>query len=149
MCLGETKLPRQTSVLEVLHGSPRSHISVTLVSEGGVGIIVSGVAKVKVDHILISGRDSGTCASLSLLRSRCRGEEGVRLSQHWRLSDVREQWSWIQLQETVKRWQNHELTTQSEDNRFISVVVITLDFDYMITFQQPRFEPGMDLLFHS
>ena len=30
---------------------------------------------------------------------------------------------------------------------FISVVVITLDFDYMITFQQPRFEPGMDLSF--
>jgi hypothetical protein len=31
--------------------------------------------------------------------------------------------------------------------RFISVVVITLDFDYRITFQQPRFEPGMDLSF--
>ena len=25
-------------------------------------------------------------------------------------------------------------------------MVITLDFDYMITFQQPRFEPGMDLI---
>ena len=32
-------------------------------------------------------------------------------------------------------------------NRFISVVVITLDFDRGITFQQPRFEPGMDLAF--
>jgi len=32
---------------------------------------------------------------------------------------------------------------------FISVVVITLDFDYALTFQQPRFEPGMDLFFHS
>ena len=32
---------------------------------------------------------------------------------------------------------------------FISVVVITLDFDYMIIFQQPRFEPGMDLFLHS
>ena len=30
---------------------------------------------------------------------------------------------------------------------FISVVVITLDFDYVITFQQPLFEPGMDLFF--
>lgn len=26
-------------------------------------------------------------------------------------------------------------------------MVITLDFDQMITFQQPRFEPGMDLFF--
>ena len=34
-------------------------------------------------------------------------------------------------------------------SRFISVVVITLDFDYVITFQQPRFEPGMDLFLHS
>ena len=32
---------------------------------------------------------------------------------------------------------------------FISVVVITLDFDFTIAFQQPRFEPGMDLIFHS
>ena len=32
--------------------------------------------------------------------------------------------------------------------RFISVVVITLDFD-QITFQQPRFEPGMDLFLSS
>ena len=35
----------------------------------------------------------------------------------------------------------------TEWQRFISVVVITLDFDCMITFQQPRFEPGMDLIF--
>ena len=26
-------------------------------------------------------------------------------------------------------------------------MVITLDFDCVITFQQPRFEPGMDLIF--
>jgi hypothetical protein len=40
-----------------------------------------------------------------------------------------------------------KLRRASVFKRFISVVVITLDFDYGITFQQPRFEPGMDLSF--
>ncbi|EFQ32238.1 glutamate synthase [Colletotrichum graminicola] len=43
--------------------SPRSRISVKLVSEVGVGIVASGVAKAKADHILISGHDGGTGAS--------------------------------------------------------------------------------------
>ncbi|KAI2641941.1 glutamate synthase [Xylaria nigripes] len=43
--------------------SPRSRISVKLVSEAGVGIVASGVAKAKADHILISGHDGGTGAS--------------------------------------------------------------------------------------
>ncbi|KAI9798693.1 MAG: glutamate synthase [NADH] [Sarcosagium campestre] len=43
--------------------SPRSRISVKLVSETGVGIVASGVAKAKADHILISGHDGGTGAS--------------------------------------------------------------------------------------
>jgi glutamate synthase (NADPH/NADH) len=34
-----------------------------LVSETGVGIVASGVAKAKADHILISGHDGGTGAS--------------------------------------------------------------------------------------
>ncbi|KAG0005657.1 glutamate synthase [NADH] [Entomortierella chlamydospora] len=38
-------------------------ISVKLVSEVGVGVIASGVAKAKADHILISGHDGGTGAS--------------------------------------------------------------------------------------
>ena len=42
-----------------------------------------------------------------------------------------------------------QLTMAALSSWFISVVVITLDFDRTITFQQPRFEPGMDLLFHS
>ncbi|KAI8901089.1 hypothetical protein BC833DRAFT_579403 [Globomyces pollinis-pini] len=40
-----------------------ARISVKLVSEVGVGIIASGVAKAKADHILISGHDGGTGAS--------------------------------------------------------------------------------------
>ncbi|SPO03387.1 probable glutamate synthase (NADPH) [Cephalotrichum gorgonifer] len=43
--------------------SPRSRVSVKLVSEVGVGIVASGVAKAKADHILVSGHDGGTGAS--------------------------------------------------------------------------------------
>ncbi|KAI9209677.1 uncharacterized protein BJ171DRAFT_436843 [Polychytrium aggregatum] len=43
--------------------NPVARISVKLVSEVGVGIIASGVAKAKADHILISGHDGGTGAS--------------------------------------------------------------------------------------
>ena len=43
--------------------NPRSRVSVKLVSEVGVGVIASGVAKAKADHILIAGHDGGTGAS--------------------------------------------------------------------------------------
>jgi glutamate synthase (NADH) len=43
--------------------NPVARVSVKLVSEVGVGIIASGVAKAKADHILISGHDGGTGAS--------------------------------------------------------------------------------------
>ncbi|KAI9595450.1 hypothetical protein BDF19DRAFT_385207 [Syncephalis fuscata] len=43
--------------------NPRARVSVKLVSEVGVGVIASGVAKAKADHILISGHDGGTGAS--------------------------------------------------------------------------------------
>lgn len=43
--------------------NPRARISVKLVSETGVGIVASGVAKAKADHLLISGHDGGTGAS--------------------------------------------------------------------------------------
>ncbi|KAF3941186.1 hypothetical protein ABW19_dt0200816 [Dactylella cylindrospora] len=43
--------------------NPRARVSVKLVSEKGVGIVASGVAKAKADHILISGHDGGTGAS--------------------------------------------------------------------------------------
>lgn len=43
--------------------NPRSRVSVKLVSEVGVGIVASGVAKARADHILISGHDGGTGAS--------------------------------------------------------------------------------------
>lgn len=43
--------------------NPRARVSVKLVSETGVGIVASGVAKAKADHILISGHDGGTGAS--------------------------------------------------------------------------------------
>lgn len=43
--------------------NPRARVSVKLVSETGVGIVASGVAKAKADHVLISGHDGGTGAS--------------------------------------------------------------------------------------
>ncbi|KAK9472939.1 uncharacterized protein V1510DRAFT_402632 [Dipodascopsis tothii] len=43
--------------------NPRSRVSVKLVSEVGVGIVASGVAKAKADHILVSGHDGGTGAA--------------------------------------------------------------------------------------
>ncbi|KAE8220612.1 hypothetical protein CF319_g5887 [Tilletia indica] len=43
--------------------NPRARVSVKLVSEVGVGIVASGVAKAKADHILISGHDGGTGAA--------------------------------------------------------------------------------------
>ncbi len=52
----------QATYLWLKCSSPRACISV-LVSEVGVGIVASGVAKAKADHILISGHDSGTGAS--------------------------------------------------------------------------------------
>lgn len=43
--------------------NPSARISVKLVSEVGVGVVASGVAKGKSEHILISGHDGGTGAS--------------------------------------------------------------------------------------
>ncbi|ORY53062.1 glutamate synthase [Rhizoclosmatium globosum] len=43
--------------------NPEARISVKLVSEVGVSVIASGVAKAKAEHILISGHDGGTGAS--------------------------------------------------------------------------------------
>ncbi|KAI8586136.1 hypothetical protein BDZ88DRAFT_311821 [Geranomyces variabilis] len=43
--------------------NPVARVSVKLVSEVGVGVIASGVAKARADHILISGHDGGTGAS--------------------------------------------------------------------------------------
>lgn len=43
--------------------NPIARISVKLVSEVGVGVVASGVAKGKAEHIVISGHDGGTGAS--------------------------------------------------------------------------------------
>uniref|UniRef100_A0A4D5R9J1 Glutamate synthase n=1 Tax=Scolopendra viridis TaxID=118503 RepID=A0A4D5R9J1_SCOVI len=43
--------------------NPNARISVKLVSEMGVGVVASGVAKGKSEHITISGHDGGTGAS--------------------------------------------------------------------------------------
>jgi glutamate synthase (NADPH/NADH) len=40
--------------------NPNARVSVKLVSEAGVGIVASGVAKGNADHITISGHDGGT-----------------------------------------------------------------------------------------
>ncbi|KAH1023919.1 hypothetical protein HUJ05_003496 [Dendroctonus ponderosae] len=43
--------------------NPQARISVKLVSEVGVGVVASGVAKGKAEHIVVSGHDGGTGAS--------------------------------------------------------------------------------------
>lgn len=43
--------------------NPKARVSVKLVSEVGVGVVASGVAKGKAEHIVISGHDGGTGAS--------------------------------------------------------------------------------------
>ncbi|OXU24667.1 hypothetical protein TSAR_002428 [Trichomalopsis sarcophagae] len=43
--------------------NPEARISVKLVSEVGVGVVASGVAKGKGEHVVISGHDGGTGAS--------------------------------------------------------------------------------------
>lgn len=43
--------------------NPSARVSVKLVSEVGVGVVASGVAKGKAEHITISGHDGGTGAS--------------------------------------------------------------------------------------
>ena len=50
-------------IFDLKCSNPRARVSVKLVSETGVGIVASGVAKAKADHILISGHDGGTGAS--------------------------------------------------------------------------------------
>lgn len=50
-------------IYDLKSSNPQARVSVKLVSEVGVGIVASGVAKAKADHILISGHDGGTGAS--------------------------------------------------------------------------------------
>lgn len=56
-------------IYDLKNANREARISVKLVSKAGVGIIASGVAKGKADHILIAGHDGGTGASpLSSIR---------------------------------------------------------------------------------
>ncbi len=56
-------------IFDLKNANRKARISVKLVSKAGVGIIASGVAKGKADHILIAGHDGGTGASpLSSIR---------------------------------------------------------------------------------
>ncbi|MBZ6376994.1 MAG: FMN-binding glutamate synthase family protein [Kocuria palustris] len=50
-------------IYDLKAANPRARVSVKLVSEVGVGVVASGVAKARADHILISGHDGGTGAS--------------------------------------------------------------------------------------
>lgn len=50
-------------IFDLKSANPKSRVSVKLVSEVGVGVIASGVAKAIADHIVISGHDGGTGAS--------------------------------------------------------------------------------------
>ena len=56
-------------IYDLKNANRHARISVKLVSKAGVGIIASGVAKGRADHILIAGHDGGTGASpLSSIR---------------------------------------------------------------------------------
>ena len=78
-----------------------ARISVKLVSEVGVGVIASGVAKAHADHILISGDTGGTGAfaadqyqacRIALGTGDCRDPSGLgaeRLAQSCRVADRR------------------------------------------------------------
>jgi len=48
---------------DLKNSNPTARVSVKLVSEVGVGVVASGVAKAHADHILISGDTGGTGAS--------------------------------------------------------------------------------------
>ena len=48
---------------DLKNANPTGRVSVKLVSEVGVGVIASGVAKAKADHIVVSGHDGGTGAA--------------------------------------------------------------------------------------
>ncbi|XP_043207721.1 glutamate synthase [NADH]-like isoform X1 [Amphibalanus amphitrite] len=50
-------------IYDLKSANPAARISVKLVSEVGVGVVASGVAKGKAEHITISGHDGGTGAS--------------------------------------------------------------------------------------
>ncbi|GAA5975437.1 hypothetical protein JCM10908_005163 [Rhodotorula pacifica] len=50
-------------IYDLKAANPRARVSVKLVSEVGVGVVASGVAKARADHILVSGHDGGTGAS--------------------------------------------------------------------------------------
>ncbi|MBC8089329.1 MAG: glutamate synthase subunit alpha, partial [Phycisphaerae bacterium] len=50
-------------IFDLRNVNPRASISVKLVSESGVGMVASGVAKAKADHVVIAGHDGGTGAS--------------------------------------------------------------------------------------
>lgn len=50
-------------IYDLKSANPSARVSVKLVSEVGVGVVASGVAKAKAGHITISGHDGGTGAS--------------------------------------------------------------------------------------
>jgi glutamate synthase (NADPH/NADH) large chain len=50
-------------IFDLKNANRHASISVKLVSEAGVGMVASGVAKAKADHVVISGHDGGTGAS--------------------------------------------------------------------------------------
>ena len=50
-------------IFDLKNVNPQARISVKLVSEAGVGVVASGVAKAHSEMILISGHDGGTEAS--------------------------------------------------------------------------------------
>lgn len=50
-------------IFDLKSANQRARVSVKLVSEVGVGVVASGVAKALADHILIAGHDGGTGAA--------------------------------------------------------------------------------------
>ncbi|KAJ1902989.1 glutamate synthase [NADH], partial [Coemansia sp. IMI 209127] len=50
-------------IFDLKSANSRARVSVKLVSEVGIGVVASGVAKALADHILIAGHDGGTGAA--------------------------------------------------------------------------------------
>ncbi|KAJ2881173.1 glutamate synthase [NADH], partial [Coemansia aciculifera] len=50
-------------IFDLKSANSRARISVKLVSEVGIGVVASGVAKALADHILVAGHDGGTGAA--------------------------------------------------------------------------------------
>ncbi len=68
-------------IYDLKNSNPSARVSVKLVSEVGVGVVASGVAKAHADHILISGDTGGTGAIATYQYQARRSPVGVGIAE--------------------------------------------------------------------